>query len=152
MKFLSLRTVYRVFPIIKHSKTFGPRPVPTPGPIDLKKIFSLFVSSRTINMPNFIEIGWEMREKSRDAGELERKIRKYNKKRKNRTKTERSADFVRQTLISLLKCSWRANYAPFAVLRYILMIFVGKHRVSHDVIVAFLMSWQQMWRCSVISR
>ena len=36
MKFLSLRTVYRVFPIIKHSKTLGPRPVPTPGPIDLK--------------------------------------------------------------------------------------------------------------------
>ena len=35
-KFLSLRTVYRVFPIIKHSKTLGPRPVPTPGPIDLK--------------------------------------------------------------------------------------------------------------------
>ena len=37
MKFLSLRTVYRVFPIIKHSKTLGPLPVPTPGPIDLKK-------------------------------------------------------------------------------------------------------------------
>ena len=37
MKFLSLRTVYRVFPIIKHSKTFGPRLIPTPGPIDLKK-------------------------------------------------------------------------------------------------------------------
>ena len=36
MKFLSLRTVYRVFPIIKNSKTLGPRPVPTPGPIDLK--------------------------------------------------------------------------------------------------------------------
>ena len=36
MKFLSLRTVYRVCPIIKHSKTLGPRPVPTPGPIDLK--------------------------------------------------------------------------------------------------------------------
>ena len=33
---LSLRTVYRVFPIIKHSKTFGPRLVPTPSPIDLK--------------------------------------------------------------------------------------------------------------------
>ena len=37
MKFLSLRTVYRVFPIIKHSKTLGPPPIPTPGPIDLKK-------------------------------------------------------------------------------------------------------------------
>ena len=36
MKFLSLRTVYRVFPIIKHSKTLGPRPVRTPRPIDLK--------------------------------------------------------------------------------------------------------------------
>ena len=36
MKFLSLRTVYRVFPIIKHSKTLGPHPVPTPSPIDLK--------------------------------------------------------------------------------------------------------------------
>ena len=36
MKFLSLRTVYRFFPIIKHSKTLGPRLVPTPGPIDLK--------------------------------------------------------------------------------------------------------------------
>ena len=35
MKFLSLRTVYRVFPIIKHSKILGPRPVPTPAPIDL---------------------------------------------------------------------------------------------------------------------
>ena len=41
MKFLSLRTVYRVFPIIKHSKTLGPRPVPTPGPIDLKLIYIL---------------------------------------------------------------------------------------------------------------
>ena len=30
-------------------------------------------------MPNFMEIGWEIREKSRDAGELERKIREYNK-------------------------------------------------------------------------
>ena len=82
MKFLSLRTVYRVIPIIKHSKTFGPRLIPTLGPIDLEKIFSLFVSSRTINMPNFIEIGWEIREKLRDASELERKIRKYNKKKK----------------------------------------------------------------------
>ena len=36
MKFLSLRTVYRAFPIIKHSKTLGPRHVPNPGPIDLK--------------------------------------------------------------------------------------------------------------------
>ena len=36
MKFLSLRTVYRFSPIIKHSKTLGPRPVQTPGPIDLK--------------------------------------------------------------------------------------------------------------------
>ena len=36
MKFLSLRTVYRVCPIIKHSKTLGPRPVPTPSPIHLK--------------------------------------------------------------------------------------------------------------------
>ena len=36
MKFLSLRTVYRVYPIIKHSKTLGPRPVPGPGSIDLK--------------------------------------------------------------------------------------------------------------------
>ena len=38
MKFLYLRTVYRVFPIIiiKHSETLGPRPVPTPAPIDLK--------------------------------------------------------------------------------------------------------------------
>ena len=36
MKFLSLRTVNRVCTIIKHSKTLGPRPVPTPGPIDLK--------------------------------------------------------------------------------------------------------------------
>ena len=36
MKFLSLSTVYRVFPIIKHSKTLGPCPVPTPGPIYLK--------------------------------------------------------------------------------------------------------------------
>ena len=36
MKFLSVRTVYRVFPIIKHSKTSGPRLVPTPYPIDLK--------------------------------------------------------------------------------------------------------------------
>ena len=35
MKFLSLRTVYRVFPIRKHSKTLGPSPVPTPG-IDIK--------------------------------------------------------------------------------------------------------------------
>ena len=25
------------FPIIKHSKTLGPRLIPTPGPIDLKK-------------------------------------------------------------------------------------------------------------------
>ena len=32
-------------------------------------------------MPNFIDIGLEMTEKSRDAGELERKIRKYNKKK-----------------------------------------------------------------------
>ena len=41
MKFLSLRTVYRVFPIIKHSKTMGPRLIPTPGPIDLKNIQSV---------------------------------------------------------------------------------------------------------------
>ena len=38
-------------------------------------------------MPNFIKIGGEIREKSRDAGELERKIRKYNKKKKKK-KTE----------------------------------------------------------------
>ena len=36
MKFLSLRTVYRVFPIIKHSKFLGPRPVLTPASIHLK--------------------------------------------------------------------------------------------------------------------
>ena len=36
MKLLSLRTVYRVFPIVKHSKTFGPRLFPTPGSIDSK--------------------------------------------------------------------------------------------------------------------
>ena len=36
MKFLSPPTVYRVFPIIKHSKTLGPRPVPTPGSFYLK--------------------------------------------------------------------------------------------------------------------
>ena len=29
-----------------------------------------------------MEIGWEITEKSRDEGELERKIRKYNKKKK----------------------------------------------------------------------
>ena len=33
---LSLRTVYSVFPIIKHSKILGLGPVPTPGPFDLK--------------------------------------------------------------------------------------------------------------------
>ena len=50
-------------------------------------------------MPNFIEIGWEIREKLRDTSELERKIRKYNKKkRKNRTKTERSSDVVGRPL------------------------------------------------------
>ena len=36
MKFLFLRTVYRVFPIMKHSKLLGPHPVPTPAPIHLK--------------------------------------------------------------------------------------------------------------------
>ena len=41
-------------------------------------------------MPNFMEIGWEIMEKSRDAGELERKIRKYNlKKRKKQNKNRK---------------------------------------------------------------
>ena len=43
MKFLSLRTVYRVLPIIKHSKTLGPHPVPTPGPIDLIFTHTVFL-------------------------------------------------------------------------------------------------------------
>ena len=85
MKFLSLRTVYRVFPIIKHCKTLGPRLIPTPGYIDLKKIFCLFVSSRTINMPNFIKIGWEMTEKPLEKICCREKYKKKNKKHnKNR--------------------------------------------------------------------
>ena len=113
MKFLSLRTVYRVIPIIKHSKTFGPRLIPTLGPIDLEKIFSLFVSSRTINMPNFIEIGWEIREKLRDASELERKIRKYNKKKKKQNKNRKVFRRCRQTFNNKKKKKQNKNRKVF---------------------------------------
>ena len=75
MKFLSLRTVYRVFPIIKHSKLWD-HALSRPLVLLTWNFKHLFVSSSTINMPNFIEIGWEIREKSRDAdGGKEKKER-----------------------------------------------------------------------------
>ena len=48
-------------------------------------------------MPNFIEIGWEITEKSSDAGELERKIRKYNKKKKKQNNNRKVFRRCRQT-------------------------------------------------------
>ena len=114
MKFLSLRTVYRVFPIIKHSKTLGPGLILTPGPIDLKK-YSVGLSHQGLST---CQISWRLVEKwRRNRGshvavkknkKEEKNNKKQNKNRKvfrrcrqtliNRTKTERSADCVRQTL------------------------------------------------------
>ena len=64
MKFLSLRTVYRVFPIIKHSKTLGPRLIPTPCPIDLKKysVGSSHQGQSTFQIPSrLVEKSWRNR-------------------------------------------------------------------------------------------
>ena len=66
MKFLSLRTVYGVCPIIKHSKTLGPRPVMTPGPIDLK-----FQAS--VRLIKYYQHAKFHRDWLRNKGEIERR-------------------------------------------------------------------------------
>ena len=96
MKFLSLRTVYRVFPIIKHSKLWD-HALSRPLVLLTWNFKHLFVSSSTINMPNFIEIGWEIREKSRNAdGGKEKKERIKNNKKQN--KNRKVFRLCRQTL------------------------------------------------------
>ena len=98
MKFLSLRTVYRVFPIIKHSKTLGPRPVPTPGPIDVKK-YSVCSSHQGLST---CQISWRLVEKwqrnrgSQVAVEKNKKEKNNNKKQNKNRKVFR---LCRQTLI-----------------------------------------------------
>ena len=79
MKFLSLRTVYRVFPIIKHSKTLGPRLVPTPSPIDLK----FQASVRLIQ--DYKQAKFH-RDWMRNTGEIEGRIRKNNNKKQNKNR------------------------------------------------------------------
>ena len=86
MKFLSLRTVYRVFPIIKHSKTFGPRLVPTPCPIDLKCQAYL----RLITDYDPAKFHWDW---LRNKGEIERRrsaVKKNKKEEKNNNNTKQN--------------------------------------------------------------
>ena len=90
MKFLSLRTVYRVCPIISIVKLWD-HALSRPLVLLTWNFKHLFVSSSTINMPNFIEIGWEIREKSRDADGGKEKKERIKKIIRNRTKTERSS-------------------------------------------------------------
>ena len=64
------------------------------------------------------------RDRSRNNGDIEAESKwerkKENNKNKKLYKNRKVYRLCRSTLKSLLKCSWRAYYAPFSVLGYIL--------------------------------
>ena len=108
MKFLSLRTVYRVFPIIKHSKIFGPRPIPTPGPIDLKK-YSVCSSHQGLSIcqisSGLVEKWW----RNRGSQVAVKKNKKEEKNNKKQNKNRKVFRLCRQTLIIIKKNNKKQN-------------------------------------------
>ena len=81
MKFLSLRTVYRVFPIIKHSKLWD-HALSRPLKIFGWNFHHVVLSSTSIYIPNLGEIEWKMTELSNQKAD-ERKIIIHKRQNKN---------------------------------------------------------------------